>query len=245
MDASEYDNIARLEARHWWYRGMAAISLILLAEGVSRTAPGLQLLDAGCGAGGMLTRLASFGKPVGIDFHPLALAHAARATNSPLARASVQGLPFAPRSFDVVTSFDVLYHRAVTDDDAALREFARVLRPGGWLLVRVPALEQLRGAHDTVVHTRHRYSARELRSKLQAAGFLPRRVTYANTLLALPVLLRRTLQTITGAHETTDVELPPPALNRLLEFVLTLEAQWLARFDLPVGVSLFALARRP
>lgn len=239
MDLSEYDNIARLEARHWWYRGMAAISLNLLRRAAAREGR-LRLLDAGCGPGGMLTRLSALGQPFGVDLHPLALTHASG--KAPLAQAAVEHLPFAEDSFDLVTSFDVLYHLAVGDDEAALREFARVLRkPGGLLLIRLPAWEALRGAHDLAVHTRHRYTAPELRAKLRAAGFRIKRLTYANTLLFLPILLRRLLQP--DSQSGSDVELPSPALNRFLEFLLQLEKNWLTYFNLPFGVSLFALAQ--
>ncbi len=252
MEPAEYDNIARVQKRHWWYRGMAAISLRLLGDArlvatlVARGEQRLKLpllLDAGCGPGGMLTHLSAFGRPVGIDLHPLALAHATAQSSAPLARATVERLPFADHCFDVVASFDVLYHLAVGDDVAALKEFARVLRSEGILLIRVPALEVLRGAHDAVVHTRRRYTAGELRTKLRAAGFHIERLTYANTLLFFPVLIRRLTQTKPAGKESSDVELPPSLLNHILEFILKLESLWLARFDLPVGVSLFALAR--
>jgi SAM-dependent methyltransferase len=264
MEPSEYDNIARVQERHWWYRGMAAISLRLLGnarviatrvivagcasvavrperlKSLLRSPP---ILDAGCGPGGMLTHLATVGRPIGIDLHPLALAHARAAHPAPLARATVERLPFADGCFDIVTSFDVLYHLSVGDDVAALKEFARVLRSEGILLIRVPALEALRGAHDAVVHTRHRYTAGELRAKLRAAGFQIERLTYANTVLFFPVLIRRLTKAKHGEQESSDVELPPSFINSALEFVLQVESLWLTRFDLPVGVSLFALAR--
>lgn len=243
MEPSEYDNVARLQNRHWWYGGMTAISLALLRGALPRR--GLRLLDAGCGAGGMLRHLAEYGQAAGIDLHPLALKHARAASPAPLARASVERLPFAGSSFDVVTSFDVLYHLSVNDDLAALREFARVLRRGGALLIRVPAWESLRGAHDDIVHTRHRYRAAELRAKLLAAGFRIERLTYANALLFIPIAIRRAVQRAVAAwmRPHTDVELPPDALNQALELALRLEARWLRRFDLPFGVSLLALAR--
>ena len=264
MEPSEYDNIARVQERHWWYRGMAAISLRLLGNarvvatrvivaGCASVARGEQrlksplrsplLLDAGCGPGGMLTHLSAIGRPIGIDLHPLALAHAKAGHPAPLARASVERLPFADHCFDIVTSFDVLYHLAVGDDVAALEEFARVLRSDGILLIRVPAWEALRGAHDAVVHTRRRYTAGELRAKLRAAGFRIERLTYANTLLFFPVLVRRLMQGKHSGKESSDIELPPSFINSALEFILKIESLWLARFDLPVGVSLFALAR--
>jgi SAM-dependent methyltransferase len=238
MDDSEYENIARLEEQHWWYRGMAAISLSILGPvGQPR-----RILDAGCGPGGMLSRLRPLGRPIGIDFHPLAMAHAQ--TRGPVARASIEQLPFPNASFDLITTFDVLYHRAVLDDTRALAEFFRVLKSGGQLLIRVPALEALRGAHDVVVHTRHRYTASELRAKLRTAGFQIKRLTYANTLLAPLALLRRKFSS-SPARAASDVELPPPLINRALEAVLQLENFLISFASLPFGVSLFALAQKP
>jgi SAM-dependent methyltransferase len=248
MDPSEYENIARVEGQHWWYRGMAAISLSLLAPylgGHGTANRSLRILDAGCGPGGMLRRLAELGVPIGLDVHPLALELARRRLpgDVPLVRASVTQLPMRSDSVDLIVSFDVLYHRAVGDDCVALSEFCRVLRPGGTLLIRLPALEALRGAHDEVVHTRHRFTRSELRTKLQAAGFRIRRVTYANTLLFPIVFLRRRfLQADTAA---SDVELPSPLVNWLLAVLLRAERVWLTRFDLPIGVSVCAVAAKP
>jgi ubiquinone/menaquinone biosynthesis C-methylase UbiE len=242
MDASEYENIARLEAQHWWYRGMAAISLSLLAP----NPPALRILDAGCGPGGMLLRMKDLGQPIGVDFHPRAIAYAQKQlpTTIPLLRGSITDLPLTSNQFDLLVSFDVLYHRAVVDDGAALAEFWRVLKPGGRLLIRVPALEALRGAHDVMVHTRQRYERTELGAKLKTAGFQIQRLTYANSLLFPLILLRRKLQGQEPESES-DVEMPSALVNRLLEAVLGVERLWLRWFDLPIGVSLFALASKP
>src|SRR5207237_5248490 len=103
-----------------------------------------------------------------------------------LARASVEQLPFATGTFDVATSFEVLYHLGVGSDEAALRELRRVLRPDGLLLLRVPAHDWLRGEHDRLVHTRHRYTRSEVVNKLSATGFVVDRVSWANSALFLP-----------------------------------------------------------
>ncbi|MBL8058866.1 MAG: class I SAM-dependent methyltransferase [Anaerolineales bacterium] len=239
METSEYHNIARLEAGHWWYAGMRALTRAVLAR--LPLPPAAQILDAGCGVGGGLRWLAEFGTPTGIDWHPVAAGYAAQVSRR-VARASVQALPFPEAAFDAVTSFEVLYHLAVADDVAALREFARVLRPGGWLVVRVPAHDWLRGAHDRLVHTRHRYEAQELRAKLTRAGLRVRRVTPAGALLLPPAILRRALQRSSEAH--TDVALPPPLINRLLTAALAAEGRWLGWADLPFGLSLLAVAQK-
>jgi SAM-dependent methyltransferase len=240
MEPSEYENIARLEDRHWWYAGMRAI-----ARGVVRglpLPPLARILDAGCGVGGGLRWLAAFGLPSGVDLHPLAVAHAARESRR-VAQASVSALPFPDASFDLVTSFEVLYHAAVADDVAALRQMARVLRPGGWLVVRLPAHDWLRGAHDRHVHTRHRYGGRELREKLLAAGLSVRRLTFLGAALLPPAILRRAVQSPEDA--SSDVEMPPVWLNGLLRRVLSAEGVWLRLADVPFGLTLLAVAQKP
>jgi len=263
MEDSEYDNIARLEAQHWWYRGMATISHTLLAGPMASTltkeavpaspTSTLRILDAGCGPGGMLTQLAAYGSPTGLDFHPLAIARAQQryAQSYPLLRANISQIPIANNQFDLITSFDVLYHRAVLDDAEALSEFWRVLKPRGWLLIRVPALDSLRGAHDNLVHTQRRYTRTRLSRLLQSVGFNLQKITYANSLLFPLIYLRRRLQVSLTTNRagskqvTSDVELPAPIANRLLETVLKIESLWLRRANLPLGVSLFALAAKP
>ncbi|MBI4631466.1 MAG: class I SAM-dependent methyltransferase [Chloroflexi bacterium] len=241
MDASEYDNIAQLEDAHWWYRGMAAISLDLIR---SQLRAPIRFLDAGCGTGGMLRRLSPFGVGFGIDFSPLALAHAHRKIPNDLCRASITQLPFTNDSFDLITSFDVLYHRAIADDQTALNEIARLLKPNGIALIRLPAFESLRGAHDQLVHTRQRYTANELRQKLNKAGFKIKRLTYANFFLFIPIYLTRTWQLSHSKKESSDVELPSSVINSILESLLTIESLLIRYVDLPFGVSLFALAMK-
>jgi SAM-dependent methyltransferase len=239
MELSEYENIRRLEDRHWWYVGMRDIAADLLR---TLELPGsAHILDAGCGVGGGLKWLSTFGVVTGIDLHPLATYYASQ-VSARVAQASVQRLPFAPASFDLVTSFEVLYHIAVTDDEEALAEFVRVLRPGGWLLVRVPAHNWLRGAHDRFIHTRHRYAPRELRQKIVRSGLALRRLTSVGLFLLPAAVARRLIQSPTETR--TDVTLPSAVTNQLLATLLQLEGTWLRRFNSPAGLSLLALAQK-
>jgi SAM-dependent methyltransferase len=241
MDASEYENIARLEHKHWWYRGMAAISMSLLKHRWGDTTNvRLKILDAGCGTGGMFTHLSTLGMPVGIDSHPLAVVYAHR--HAPVAQASIDQLPFSNSSFHIITSFDVIYHRDVIDDLDAFRELYRVLIHGGKLLVRLPALESLRGQHDKVVHTARRYSANQLRILLEQAGFRIEKLTYANMLLLPAIYLRRKFS---NNQYASDVELPIPVINHFLELILLCEGAIIKAASFPVGVSLLAVASKP
>lgn len=230
------------EERQWWYAGMREISRVLLDRApLPSTRP--RTLDAGCGTGHNLAELARRGPAVGVDLSEEALRFC-RARGVAAARATALALPFPTETFDCVTSFDVLYHRWVEDDGAAVRELARVLRPRGVLLVRVPALRMLWGAHDEAVHSRHRYTTHEVRGLLEEAGLTVERATYANSILFPLLALRRALDRLTG-RRGSDVGFLPPPLEWMFRGTLGLEARLLRRLSFPVGASVFAVARKP
>ncbi|HTS18537.1 MAG TPA: class I SAM-dependent methyltransferase [Verrucomicrobiae bacterium] len=243
MHNHEYDNMARLEDTHWWYVGMAGIAADWLRR-LPGFSPSERVLDAGCGTGGACRWLENFGRVYGLDRHPLALRHAGAKGAQCVVQGDVQALPFANASFGLLTSFDVLYHTDVVSDWGALREFARVLRPGGWLLLRLPAYNWLRGAHDRQVQTRHRYTNREVSAKLRSVGLQPVRVTYVNSLLLAPAIIWRLLQQIANSQPASDLWLPPRPINRFLKLILRVERAWLRWFNLPAGLGVLALARK-
>jgi SAM-dependent methyltransferase len=244
MEREQYAVMARREERHWWYAGMRRVALAVLAEALHDRSD-LLILDAGCGTGGTSIRLQQFGRVVGVDLAWEALLPSkSRALR--LARASVEGLPFADATFDVVTSFEVLYHLGVGSDFKALGELRRVLKPGGLFLLRVPAHDWLRGAHDRLVHTRHRYSRAEVASKLKVAGFELEYVSWANTVLFPPAVAKRVLERNNGHDAAGEPDLwqPPEPLNTLLESAVAIESLVIPRrVPLPFGLSLLALAR--
>ncbi len=244
MDPHEYTTIYTVEDRHWWYAGMQAITTML----VETLYPGrsdLRILDAGCGTGAALGYLARFGVVTGGDISPLALGYCQARGLRRLAQASVMALPFAAAQFDLVTSFDVLYHRAVGDYRAALRQFHRVLRPGGRVLLRLPAYDRLRGRHDAVIHTARRFTTGEVAASLHESGFVVERATYANTLLFPVALAKRLLERKTaGAPSRSDVAPNAPWLDWLLAWPLLAEARWLRRRDLPFGLTVVAVGQK-
>jgi SAM-dependent methyltransferase len=245
VNREEYARMYEAEERQWWYAGMRALSFALLrghwpppSAGGARP----RILDAGCGTGNNLRHLGQWGRPVGVDLSGEALRFC-RERGVCAAGGSLMALPFAAETFDCVTSFDVIYHRWVTDDGAAVREMARVLKPRGLLLVRVPALRALWGAHDEAVHSRHRYTRGELRALLEGQGLSLLRLTYGNGVLFPLVAARRTLDRLTG-REGSDVGFLPAPLEWAFRTVLRGEAALVRRVSLPLGTSLFALARK-
>ncbi|HEY2941134.1 MAG TPA: class I SAM-dependent methyltransferase [Vicinamibacteria bacterium] len=243
MNPEEYGRMFDAEETQWWYAGMRAISMALLSPALAARPQPAWILDAGCGTGHNLHHLSRLGRAVGVDLSDEALRFC-RIRGVPAAKAGLLALPFPDAAFDCVTSFDVLYHRWVQDDRAAVAELARVLRPGGVLLVRVPALRALWGAHDEAVHSRHRYTRGEVNALLRGAGLHVMRASYGNTLLLPLLAARRTLDRITGRHGS-DVAFLPAPLERAFRALLELEARLVRVVSFPIGASVFALARRP
>jgi SAM-dependent methyltransferase len=236
-----------LEDKLWWFLGMRRISIALLDRYLPRGTGEQSILDVGCGTGGMLTALGDYGKAFGVDASGAALRLARTRGALPLVQADACRLPFASESFDLVTCFDVLYHLRVASDHEALLEFARVLRPEGLILLRVPALNLLRGRHDVAVHTRQRYRKRELVSKLMSAGLVPEFVSYANFLMLPIAIVRRTAERwLRPGHHGSEVEPVAPWINWPLMQFLTLESKWIetVQVPLPIGLSLVAVARK-
>ncbi len=245
MNLLEYQRMFEAEELQWWYVGMRAISFALLRPVLGGRAPeAVRLLDAGCGTGNNLRHLAALGRTTGVDLSSEALRFC-RSRGVTVAGGNLMALPFAAAAFDCVTSFDVLYHRWIEDDGAAVSELARVLKPGGLLLVRVPALKLLWGAHDEAVHSRHRYTRGELRALLASAGLVVLRSSYANTLLFPLLLLRRTADRLSG-RQGSDVGFLPAPLEWVFRNLLAIEARLVGwGLSLPIGASLFALAQKP
>jgi SAM-dependent methyltransferase len=246
MEDQEYEELYEAEIEHWRFRAIRRLLLSALGRERARRGGGpLRVLDAGCGCGGTTRALAELGSAVGVDLHPRALALAARRGPLRLARASVAALPFRDASFDAVVSVDVLYHRAVADDAAALGELARVCRPGGVVLLWLPAYEWLRSAHDEAVHTARRYDRAGVRALAARAGLDVEQVTGAHAPL-LPLAVARRWFDAGGARpRQLALQAGPRALGALIESVLALESIALRRLSLPFGLSFLARLRRP
>lgn len=238
--------MAAVEGYHWWYGGMRAITASMLDRAYAGRC-NLHVLDAGCGSGGNLRFLRRYGSVTGIDLAAEALSLGRLNTQSELARASVLALPFADACFDLVTSFEVLYHRAVPDERAALREAWRVLRPGGRLLLRLPAYQFLLRRHDREVHTRRRYTAGAVRALLRDSGFTIERCSYINTVLFPLAVAQQLAERALPRFAPHGSNLLPPsaALNEALRWPLAAEAAWIARGQsFPFGLSILCMARK-
>jgi SAM-dependent methyltransferase len=241
MQAEEYRKMAALEDSMWWYRALRANLFALLTR---RRGAITRVLDAGCGTGGTLRFLAAMLPEtdlIGVEFDATAAQIARDKAGRPVVNGSVNQLPFADGSFDVVISADVLCHGGV-DEAGALAELHRCLKPGGLLLLNLPAYRWLLSPHDRVVHNVRRYSSGGLRRQLAAHGFSPIGTSYWNTLLFPLMVLRRKLS---HADATSDVRPFPPLIERIFDLATGLETALLRRGGfLPFGGSLLVQAVR-
>jgi SAM-dependent methyltransferase len=238
MKSSEIDAILARDECHWWYRGRRRVlhaELDRLALG-----HGAQILDAGCGSGRMLDELRPRGRVIGVDENPHAVVATRRRGHAAL-RCNIERMPFADRSFDLVTCLDVIEH--TPDDRDTMRELRRVTRPGGTLVVTVPAYQALWSSHDVVNGHYRRYRAPELRAAAQEVGWYHLRDSYFNSLLLAPAaLVRLTRRRPHDDSARSELELTPGWLDGLLEWPLRLEAAVLRHgARLPFGLSLLAV----
>jgi SAM-dependent methyltransferase len=243
------------EDRHAWFAGRTrAILKVLDAElGPRRPDQERRVLDIGSGAGNMAHHLAHYGRVIGIDYSPRPLP-VAGARGLDVCQGAGDGLPFPADTFDLVALLDTVEH--IPDEFGVFQECRRVLKPSGKLVVTVPAFMWLWSYNDEINAHQRRYTAPELRQKLEISGFDVRRVTYNNFFL-FPVvaalrLLRSYQPELASPHLTEDEEvyqvemeqIPEPA-NTILHVVGRLEAELLARMDLPFGVSVLCVAEKP
>jgi len=235
---------ARAERDHFWFRGFRRFVAPFVRDAV-RGNSAARILDCGSGTGVNLPLLGEYGLPVGIDLTWTGLAFARSRGERRIAQASATRLPFASGTFDVVTSFDVIYALPDADEAAALQEMHRVLKPGGHIVVNAAAMDLLKGNHSLLAGEIRRYSRGTLAARLVRVGFDVRRMTYTNATIAPIVAGVRLVQRLSGHEEShQEISIPPMPINAALTGLLALEAAAIRYVDMPFGSSLLALARK-
>ncbi|HEY7968033.1 MAG TPA: class I SAM-dependent methyltransferase [Solirubrobacteraceae bacterium] len=232
-----------LEDAHWWYRGRRRI-IDELMRGLSLDGDA-QILDAGCGSGRNMVDLARLGSVTGVEISDASVERARLRDVGEVLQCSLTELPVADDSFDVAVCLDVIEH--IEDEHGALGEMLRVVRPGGSLVVTVPAYQWLWSDHDVINHHFRRYTSRTLSRATAAAGWRTVRVSYFNAALlpiAIPYRLLARRSHVEGP--SSDLQQMPERLNRLLEVPLRIEARLIGHgLHIPAGLSLAAVFRKP
>lgn len=242
MQPAEYRKMAGTEDSMWYYRALHRH--VVRSLGRELPAAPAQVLDAGCGTGGLLRRLHE-AQPAwrltGLDFSPLACELARERTGGEILQGSITALPFAEATFDAITSCDVVCQ--VTDPRQAVGEFYRCLKPGGVAVLTMPAYQWMYSYHDREVGNLRRYTRGEVNALLGGAGFRIASSTYWNMLpFPLAVLRRKILPPPASA---SDVGLFPAPLEAGFNGLMAVEHAWLRLGALlPFGNSVLTVARK-
>jgi len=238
----------RAEQSHFWFRGFRQYMRPALARATAgHAAP--RILDCGCGTGSNLEMLRPYGRAVGFDLTGIG-PQFAKSHGHAVAQASIGDIPFLGGTFDLVTSFDVFQCLPDAVERSAIAEMSRVLKPGGWLLLHVAALEVLHGKHSVLSEEVRRYTPGRLRSIVEHGGFHIERLTFDHMSL-LPILLpvrawhRLTADDGVVAAGEGEITVPMAPVNAALTALVSLEALALRAVDMPIGSSLMCLARKP
>lgn len=242
MERIVYDRMAELDSRHWWYRARREI----LADLIRRRIPlpeNPRILEIGCGTGHNLVMLKRFGRVDAVEIDAAARAIASRRLGHAVMDAPLPALTgIEEGAYDLVAILDVLEH--VDEDRAALESIARRLKPGGRILIAVPAHPWMWSAHDVVNHHKRRYTRRTLRAVIEAAGLRLEMMSWFNSLL-FPLAAAARLAGKVRRKDDGDDKLPPKPLNALFEAVFGLERYAIGRLPFPPGVSLVAIVSAP
>ena len=241
MDLDEYRRMAEVESTHWWYEASRRLLRDLLEPRLVR---GGTFLDAGGGTGATAAWMAEHGSLVAADFEPAALElnRELHPGTAGFAAGDLRHLPFADGSFDASVCVTVLYHSAVPRPLDAVRELARVTKPGGYVVLWEPGVRRLRRAHDRVTHTGRRFSLADLRMLATEAGLVVERATGAHSYLVVPAALKMLLE---RGDTSSDLDKHQGGLGGALTWVAASERRLLRRISLPFGLSVVVVARRP
>ncbi|HET9161706.1 MAG TPA: class I SAM-dependent methyltransferase [Caulobacteraceae bacterium] len=241
MERAAYDRMKVLETSHWWFLGRRDV-LSRLLGGLSLPARA-RILEAGCGVGGNIEMLAHFGKVQAFEpDEPSRQYVSARTGVTPAQGYLPNDVPFKKKSFDAVCAFDMVEH--VDDDAGAVTALGELVAPGGYLIVTVPAYQWMWSRHDEVHHHKRRYSRARILDIVRAGGLEPIKASYFNAVLfplAAMVRFAKKLARI----DSSDDAMPPAFVNGLFRRLFSLEGGWLANHDLPFGLSIVVIARRP
>ena len=242
MNPEEYEKLDAIEDRHWWFYGLRSN----LVTALQRTMPDTRgdLLDAGCGTGATmlhLRRALPLLQCIGMDVDEDACRLAHGKSGWATCAASVNQLPFQDQSFDIILSADVLCHSGV-EVDVALADFYRSLRPGGSLVLSLPAYQWMMSFHDRAVSSVLRFSRKQILALVRSAGYSDIRITYWNTFLFPLMVLHRKFGNQTGSSDVRPVAAPLDLIFRVVMWMENRLLRW--GITLPFGGSVLVTAKR-
>ena len=250
MEQEYYREYARLENTHWWFTARLNILRNVVRESLRRKpTEQVSILNTGVATGNTTRMLEQFGQVTSVEYDAECCDYLRTQAHIDVVQASLTELPFGDNSFDVVCAFDVIEH--IENDQQAINEINRVLKPGGTAVVTVPAYNLLWSKHDEVNHHYRRYNISHLKNILRNKLTI-RYISYFNCFLFLPISLARIVGRAMGRKKTH--ERPPESdfknyqwlrfLGRLLYSVFNFERNLVGKVRMPFGVSLIVISSK-
>lgn len=243
MDSSYYRIFFEVQKKHWWFVAKKKIVLDMIRRFVPDRDGGHRILDIGCGSGLMLNALEQIGETSGMDMSDEAIGFSREIFSGTVKKGFLpDNVPYGSEHFSLVTALDVIEH--VQDDRAALKAIRARMVPGGQAIITVPACMFLWSEHDVLNEHQRRYTRSELREKLIEAGFIIEKISYFNTLLFPAISLVRVINNMLKRKGGSDVDLPSPSVNYILEKIFSAEEFLLRFMNFPIGVSVLAVVKK-
>lgn len=257
MDPTLYQFHSAAEDSHWWFvaknrivaraaERFVAASPRPAASPATAATPRPKAVDIGCGGGALAALLAAHFDVQGVEMDPGLRARAASRGLTVHDGSLPDSIPLPERHFDLVVASEVVEH--VRDDRAAVAKLASLLKPGGFLIITVPAHPWLWSAHDAMNHHFRRYQKRQLHTLLVGSGLTKRRLGYAMCILFPALAAARLWQGAPkpgAAEHYTPAAAPPAPINTLLRLLFEAEKFILPTAGMPWGSTLFAVYQKP
>lgn len=241
MDRQVFDRMAAFEESHWWFKARRdMIEAILSKTACLPAAP--RILEAGCGTGGNLALLRSFGDVSAFEYDEDARKIASAKSGLPVAFGALPAdIPFEADRFDAICLFDVLEH--IKDDAGSLTALVERLTPAGSIIITVPAFPKLWSRHDERHHHFRRYTSRSLGAVARTAGLQIVKDGYFNSILMPLAVANRAINSALK-REVADEAMPSKLVNQILYQIFAAERHAVGRLRVPAGLSLYAILQR-
>ncbi len=245
MEKDFYLQYASVEDKHWWFVARRQIiEQVIQRLNLPKNA---QILEAGCGTGGNLQMLSRHGQVSAMELEEIACQLANQRQVTQVKRGSLpDNIPFTLQ-YDLILILDVIEH--LDDDLSAIKALYYKLKPGGYLLITVPAYRFLWSEHDDINHHKRRYRLKGLKQVVKKAGYELNYGSYFNTFLFPVVAIVRVLAKLLPKQNnnqlSSDLVVPSKPVNQILKWLFAGERYFINKFPLPFGVSVLILARKP
>ena len=244
MIQDEYKKLFDLQESYWWFKGKAYLIRKIL-ECNYNSGKSLRILDVGCGTGFITRMLAEYGEVTGLDMADIALEFCEKNGINNVIKGSITNIPYQDNQFDLVCALDVLYHLAVENDEDAIREVHRVLKPGGRVIITTSAMKCHVGKNDIVQHGARRHSRNELLEKCERVGLVHERSSYYTVAFFPLVYIIRKLQELRNIEPKSDIDGEiNPIINSISYWWMKREIDLLRHIIFPFGVHLFGTFRK-